>query len=82
LDTLKLKESFANSDQKCLTFRFDDEKLMVSTVDTVRVYEQHTKKLLFDLKDIFSPIISLRFDHERIWTGAWNGSITLWSARY
>jgi WD40 repeat protein len=81
LETLKLKESFANSDQKFLTFRFDDEKLMVSTADTVRVYEQHTKKLLFDLEDIFSPIVSLRFDSERIWTGAWNGSIALWSAR-
>ena len=81
LETLKLKESFANSDQKFLTFRFDDEKLMVSTADTVRVYEQRTKKLLFDLEDIFSPIISLRFDGQRIWTGAWSGSIALWSAR-
>ena len=81
LETLKLKDSFANLDQKFLTFRFDEEKLMVSTADTVRVYEQHTKKLLFDLEDIFSPIISLRFDSERIWTGAWNGSIALWSAR-
>ena len=81
MGTLKLRESFSNTEQKCLTFRFDEQRLLISTVDTVRVYELQQKRLLFSLGGILSPIISLRFD-QKIVTGAWNGSINVWRATY
>ncbi|MFA6089423.1 MAG: F-box-like domain-containing protein [Candidatus Woesearchaeota archaeon] len=77
LKSKSLKEAFAVSDQKYLSLEFNLDKLLISTNDTISAYELRSKKMLYSLKNILSPIVCFRFNPFRIWTGAWNGSISV-----
>lgn len=79
INSNKLIESFSIANEKYHTFCFDNNKLMISTVDTVRVYEQITNKLLFSLNNIISPVVSIKSNESNIYTGTWDGVIDLWS---